>query len=249
MPIVLTGGADTRVAVATLITEAFLELNVFGAETVPAPSDMAFALGKLNRILDNLNAERQAVYQQLTASFPLTPSLSPHTIGPTGTWVTPQRPVSIDEAALFVSPTVKIPMEIHDYRWYMRLSVPLLTSTFPTDLYYQPDWPNGSLFFWPVGTGAQTVELVARVVVGQVALADDFWMPPGYRDLVTLTLAAALAGPYRKALTPTQIQDVVEARARVYGNNLIVPKVRTHDEGMPGGRRTAARGTYLTGWR
>jgi hypothetical protein len=28
-----------------------------------------------------------------------------------------------------------------------------------------------------------------------------------------------------------------------------VPTVRTHDDGMPGGRRTAARGTYLTGWR
>ena len=30
--------------------------------------------------------------------------------------------------------------------------VPTLTGTIPTDLYYEPDWPNGSCFLWPVPT-------------------------------------------------------------------------------------------------
>ena len=65
-----------------LCQDAAREINVFGEGDSLLESDANFFLGVLNRLLDNWNAERAAVYASAFESFTLVPSLSPHTIGP-----------------------------------------------------------------------------------------------------------------------------------------------------------------------
>lgn len=234
-----------------LVTDALLELNVYDAIDTIEPQNAAYVLRKLNRILDNWNAERPAVYADQFNTYTFTPALSPHTIGPTGTWVTTQRPVSIEAAMLLFNtsgnPQVRITMR--DALWYASLSIKSLSTQMPTDVFYEPDWPNGKLFFWPIPSAAYQVTLLTRMVLAKLALDDAFTLPPGYQDAITLTLCEDIAPTFEKQVAPSLARKAQEARDRIFRNNVEIPRLVTRDSGMP----TAAGGgsgdgTYLSGW-
>ena len=234
---------------ADICRAALLDLNVFEPSDSVSNDDLAFVLTKLNRILDNWNADRQATYADQFTQFTLTPSLSPHTIGPTGTWVTSQRPVSIEGASL-VFPTANSPevgITLRDAEWYNSLSVPSLAGSTPTDLYYEPAWPNGRLNFYPVPSAAYKVSLWTRVVLAQLALTDTFTLPPGYWDALTLTLSENIAATYEKTVPALLSRQANDARARVFNANLEIPRLVTADSGMPS-TDSSGSGTYYTGW-
>lgn len=227
------------VSAVDLVTDAYLELNIYGANEVLSAEDLTFGLRKLNRILDNWNAQREAVYAASFNSYTLTPNLTPHTIGPSGTFAVSQRPVSIIAANLLLTsqtPTARVPIDLHDADWWSAVPVPGLASSIPTDLYYQPDWPNGSLFFYPVPSSAYGVELLTRTLLAAVVASTLISLPPGYRDALTLTLTEAIAPAYpNSTISPSTVLNAREARARIFANNVPVPKLRTMDSGMPGG--------------
>lgn len=227
-----------------IISDALNELGVLSAAETPSAEDAAFGLRRLNQLLDSWNAERDAVYADVFASGTLTPSLSPHTIGPTGTIVTAQRPVSIEGANLMLSSTVRSSIDVtRDASWWFARSTPLLATTIPTDLYYDPTWPNGSLYFWPVPTTTGPVELWTRQVLAALTLVTVFTMPPGYQEAVSLSLAEAIAPAYGGQVPPQTSASAAKARARIFNNNRVVPKLVTRDEGIPGGRGSF---NYLT---
>lgn len=233
-----------------IVTDALLELNVYDPSAAITQEDASYVLRKLNRILDNWNAERDAVYAEAFTSFTLTPNLSPHTIGPTGTWVVTSRPVTISSASLVLTGTnsPEIALTLRDIDWYASLTIPSLTASVPTDLYYEPNWPNGKLYFYPVPSAARPVSLQIRVLLAQLALADTFSLPPGYQDAITLTLCEDIAPTYEKAVAPSLARKASEARARIFANNVTIPRLVTNDSGMPSGDGGGASGTYYTGW-
>lgn len=224
-----------------IITDAFLELNIIGAGEVLTPEDAAYGLGKLNRLFDNWNAENGASYCDVFSTFTTTPSLSPQTIGPLGTFVVTQRPVSIEGASLIIG-TAKTPINLRDQQWYRELSVPSMAGTFPTDLFYEPDWPLGKLYFYPVVSAARTIELQIRTLLAAFTLDTIFSLPPGYQDAVTLTLSEALVAGYPGAESGPELKiNASNARARIFGNNIPIPRLRTRDAGMPS---SSGCGTY-----
>src|SRR5574343_1563542 len=100
-----------------IVTMALRDLGITNAVDPPSAEDAAFALSKLNVLLDNWNAERQAVYEDVFASYTLTPSLAPHTIGPSGTFNVAQRPVSLEGCNLILTsttPVTRTPITIRD---------------------------------------------------------------------------------------------------------------------------------------
>jgi hypothetical protein len=232
-----------------LVTDALLAWNIVAAGDPLENGDAVYVLRTLNRILDDWNADRAAVWAENFASFTLTPSLSPHTIGAAGTWVTPQRPQRIVRASLTLPGGSQTPITVHgDAAWYDGLSLPTLTSSIPTDVYYEPDWPTGKLFFYPVPTTAYVVTLLTRVVLARIALVDAFSLPPGYRSAITLTLQEEIAESYEKTVTPRLEKAARLARARIFTANRITPRIVTRDAGLAGGGG-ASGGTYLNGWQ
>lgn len=224
---------------ADLITDVFYELGYIAPGESQQDVDVQFVLGKINRLLDNWNADRMAVYAEVFTTYVLTASLQPHTIGPSGqTFTATQRPVAIDGATLIltdVTPNVRNPITIRDADWWRRISVQALTSPIPTDLYYDTAWPNGSIYLWPKPTTAYSIELQTRVVLAALALTDTFTMPPGYRDAVTLTVAEESASGLGVAIPVDVPGRALACRARIFPNNVTVPKIQTRDAGMPGG--------------
>jgi hypothetical protein len=198
--------------------DALFEIGVLAPGESLQAADGAFALGKLNRLIDNWNAERAAVYSDQFEAYTLVPSLAPHTIGPTGaTFTVTQRPVTIEGASVIldnVTPAVYVPIAVRDAAWWDAQTVPDLTAEFPTDVYYEPAWPNGKLWFWPVPTTAYGVNLMTRIVLAELTLASSFSLPPGYKDAITLTLAEDLASPYGAQISQITREKARDARAR-----------------------------------
>lgn len=236
--------------VRDLCNEAAEEVNVKQAGESLSADDADVFLRLFRRLLNLWNANRNAVYATSFLSFTIVPPVDPAipiTIGPTGDWVTDLRPVSIDGAALVLTPSnpaVNTPINIRDANWWQDQSVPTLTSTIPTDLYYQPDWPDGKCFFWPVPTTAYDVQLMLRVLLDEtVTLTSDFSLPQGYHQAMVLTLAEMSVRPF--GVPPDRVQtlasDASRARALIFGNNDQIPRLTTADAGMTtgGGRRRA----------
>ena len=227
----------------TLLTNAMLEINVNDPADAPAQTDSDFVLGKLNRLLDNWNAERHAIYADQFLPFTINIVTAaaglPQTIGiaansPTWT-VTGNRPVSIEGITVILSgtPKARVNLRPRDSQWWQLNTVPTITSPLPTDFYYNPVYPNGEVWLWPEPTTAYAVQVWCRGVLSSLTQFATFDLPPGYEDAITLTLAEDCAGGFQKPVTPELRSKALQARARIFDNNTQVPKLRTRDSGMP----------------
>lgn len=222
-----------------LLTEAFSDITVLAAGESLSDTDAEFGLQKLVRLFDNWNAERAGVYANrlTTPPFTLVPNLNPHTIGTnSATFSVTQRPVSIEWANIVIS-AVRYPLNIRGSQWWPALPLPTLSVDIPSDLHYEPDWPNGNLYLYPVPAAAYGLELMTRIVLADLALDDTVSLPPGYRDAVILTLGEMIAPTYPPAEAKPELAR--QARARIYSNNDEIPALATRDSGMPtqcGGR-------------
>lgn len=222
------------VPVLTVIKEAYQELNVFMAgASIPAPqADLALSL--LRRMLNSWNAQREMVWCEVFETFTLVPSLSPHTIGPSAaTFATVIRPVSISGVSLNLNtntPDVFVTINLIDAQQYEALSVPDISTSIPTAVYYEADWPNGKLFFYPIPNFAYPVRFRYRTLLAdEIDLTDTLDFPPGYQDAYTYTLAERLATPSGRAVPLQTSLEAKRARGRVSLNNIDVPVLDLQD--------------------
>lgn len=221
-----------------LITDALHEIGVTSAVDAPNGEDATLGLLRLNKLFDNLNAQQRMVYASTFDTYTLTPSLNPHTIGASGgTWTVTSRPESIEAANLIIG-DIRHPLSIRDAQWWSGISVPELQSDIPTELYYEKAWPLGKVWLYPEPSAAYEIELLTRVVLGSVALYDTFTLPPGYQDAITLTLAEDLVAPSRVPMPQNLPMKATKARGRVWTANAVIPRLRTADDGLGGGRST-----------
>ena len=221
--------------IRNLVTAAFRELGVAPLSgDLPAPL-ASLGLSTLNRVLDSWNAQHPAAFADLYSTFTLSANTNPHTIGPSGaTWTLTQRPVEI--LSLSVSPdgTVWVPIRLITREEYDAHTVPGLTSAYPSEAFYNPTWPSGSLYLWPVPTSAYSVELVSRRVLASVALSDAWSFPPGYEDALQKTLKEELTTmPMFSSSASQEQKDAARvARAVIFDGNETTPKLVTADHGM-----------------
>lgn len=227
----------TGLQIATL---AMNDINVNDPIDPPQQADIDFVLSKANRILDNWNADRRAIFADQFLDFTITPDLNPHTIGITGgspTWtVTGNRPESIEGAVLILTgsaPNARSYMRKRDAQWWQNNTVPTVESQTPTDFFYNPTWPNGEFNMWPVPTQAYDVQLWVRGILSELTQAGSYNVPPGYMDALILTLAEDLCGAFEKPIPPMLPEKARRARDRVFSMNTRTPRLSTRDAGMP----------------
>lgn len=230
-------------------SQALEEIGVVGAGKAMSPEDGAFALRKFNRIVNQWNAIRAAVYATSFSQFTLTPNLAPHTIGPTGaTFTVDQRPVSIEGIGLGLTtsnPVAWLTLNKRDEAWWQQESVPDLTSDVPTDFFYNPTWPNGEINFWPVPSTAYLVQLQIRVLLtDDVALTDELDLPPGYEEALILTLAQQCSRGFGRPVTDDLRNAAGMARAAIFANNDRTPRLATLDSGMEGPGTSGMRPSF-----
>jgi hypothetical protein len=218
MPIPPVSTPVTQITTRDLITDAMMEIGVLAAGELPDPTDAAWGVRKLNRVLGQFRTQRLYVPSFTFAQFTLTPNHQPHTIGPNGDFVVADVPVDIQSANLVITtstPPFNQDICIEDAEWWAGLSNPALTSTFPTSLYYSRGNPVGSIYLYPVPDSALTIELQLRDVLGDVTLDETLGLLDGYSDAIIYSLAESLAPSFERPITPELAALALSARGNI----------------------------------
>lgn len=223
-----------------LITAALQEIGANAPGENPSAAESSTGLKKLNRLVDQWNAQNLFLYSVSFVSYALTPNLQPHTIGPSGaTFTVAVRPIKIRHANLVlnnVTPNVRVPLNIRDAAWWANQRVQGITSSIPTDLFYSTDWPLGKIYLWPVPTTAYLLELETYTILSSfAALTTTFSLPPGYEDAITYSLAESFYATFK---TPPETQVVIselarKARAAIQSLNSVPTVMGARDLGIP----------------
>lgn len=198
----------------------------------------------LNQQIDYWSARGCYAWTSTFEEFTLTANHQPHLIGPGMTppdFDVTQRPTGVLSASVVLagSPSTDVPIAIRDNQWWAAQSTKGITSTMPTDLYYEPDVPAGRLWVWPIPSGACTVRLEGEVVLQQFQTLDDpFVAPPAYLAGVTLTLAEELVDIWGTEMPLNLARRAMKARDALQSNNFLPPRISSADIGTtccPGG--------------
>ena len=236
----------------SVVTNALIEAEWLSQGEPPEAQDAAFVLSKINDLLDEWSAQERYVFAYLFSLFTLTPNLSPHTIGPAAgaTFSLPQRPVRIDGCTIVLTngdgTTTDLPVNTtRDKDWWNYVRIKGLASQIPTDLYYEPDVPNGSMFLWPVPNLAYGCRVESWQAVAQFqTLNDALALPPAYRKAITLSVAEELDGP--RSGDQKLALKASAAREACWANNAQSPTMSTMQAGMPT-KDSHTRFNFLTG--
>ena len=247
-----SGSLGPPVLVRDVLYIAFREARVLKRpQGVISPSESLDGLIFLNQQVDYWSARGCYAWTTAFLTFTLTPNYQPHQIGPglaPPDFAANQRPVNIISASVILpgNPTTDIPIAIRDNAWWAAKSTKNQTSTFPTDLYYEPAVPNGQLWFWPIATAGYGVRLEGAVHLQQFQTDSDYFIAPSaYLAAVTLTLAEELVDLWGTEMPLNLARRAMKARDALQSNNYLPPRIDSADWGTYS--RARADFNYQTG--
>lgn len=197
--------------VAELIRGAFRTLGVLAAEETPSTAEQTDGLATLNDLLDSWAGERLALFATLRSTYPLTPSLSPHTIGTGGTF-NATRPVRVERASLYSAGSESPLVLLSDAEW--QATGGKTSPGTPSALWVDTAYPLMRLFLNPVPTAADSLVLYTWQQLGRFASVHvDFDFPPGYARALRYNLAKEMAPEYGVSLSAEAADIANESKA------------------------------------
>lgn len=182
-----------------VITDAYERCNRLSPGETLNDDDAAFALRRLNTLVDELSGQGLHLYRDVLTSAAQTGHI---TLG-AGSWA------AVAPGAQIVSATAdNVPLSPITMQQFNELSTPTTTGA-PS--FWAQDGLS-TVYLWPVPTG-QTIKLQTRVGVAEFAdLSTDYTAPPGWKAYIGAALAVRVAPTILGKLPPELLR--AEARCR-----------------------------------
>lgn len=185
-----------------IINLALKDAGVVGVGQSALAEDVNDAFTKLNWMLSQWQRKRWLVFQNVDLPFVSTGAQT-YTVGPGGNFNVPIRPDKL-EAAYFRQLIQSQPNQV-DYPLtiipsmenYSKIALKKL-STFPQGIYYDPGYPTGTIYPWPVPQSTiYEIHLIVKQQLTQFAnLSDTVNLPEEYRSALELNLVTRLWPQY-----------------------------------------------------
>lgn len=189
---------------------------------------------RLNMLMAQWARSRYLVYQLSDLAFTSTGAQT-YTVGPGAQFNINVRPDRLENGCFFrqlvqSSPNqVDYPLELLESREdYNRIVLKQL-QTFPGYVFYDPGYPTGTVYFWPVPqpTLYEMHILVKAGVVNQFSsLATTIAMPNEYYMAMELTLAEITRTAYRLPGDPALSARAKQAREVIRGANTALARLK-----------------------
>jgi len=233
-----------------LVTHSLRLIGVLSAVDTASAEDADVALTALNDLVEEWNLERLMIYESVDTTKTLTSGTQSYTIGSGGD-IDIVRPVFIDGANIISnasSPAVEQPMAVLTESEWAGIGVRTVTSALPHSLYYEPSYPLGTIWLYPVPSDstAQIKLWVPTPVAALGGLAATLSLPPGYRKALIYNLAVELYSWAGRQADPVVVGIAIRTKANIKNAN-VTPHYLTCDPAIvsPGGQRKAFN--WLTG--
>jgi hypothetical protein len=225
-----------------IVQDALWKSGVLG-EGMNASNEMLNgAFEDLNNMLAQWRVKRWLVYRLLDLSVVSTGAVS-YTIGPAGNIAVDARPDKLEAAYLRQLINGGLPVDtkltlVTDRETYSSIAVKTLGS-FPKLVFYDPAFPLGLIFPWPVPAAAiYEVHVIVKALLPQLAaLAEEVTLPLEYYAAIKYNLARRQRVAYRLPKDEDLNGLAREALDVIRAANSAVPALR-----MP--RRVMGRGKY-----
>jgi hypothetical protein len=225
-----------------IITDALGEIGVIGEGETPNANMVALGLRVLNRMLDSLSNNSSWGYFVSTESYALTGQAF-FTIGPTGDVVAP-RPIAIETATVVVN-GITYPVKVIDNERYDILTYKALTGAYTAAIYYEPTYPNGTVYCYPICSDATLNMRVSESVKQFANELVQIDMPEGYEDAIVLNLATRLARSYGREVSKDLKMDAIKAMKAVTKTNTVIPTLELPEAVM--GKSGGSYAAFMSG--
>lgn len=165
--------------------------------------EYSYGLSALNSLIDSWAIDNLLVYATQDQQVSLVQGQASYTVGPSGTALVTARPIDV----------VRFYARASNYDYYVKkvgneeyatLVSKTSSSDFPTHAFYDPTYPNGTIYIYPVPvSSANYLRFVTWVQLTQfTATTDALALPPGYLEALTTNLAVVLAPEYETEPSP-----------------------------------------------
>jgi hypothetical protein len=221
--------------VLDIISRALRLLTVQATNENPDAPEAQDALRVLNSMIYQWNNEKLALYAMKTELFAVVSGTGAYTIGDGGTWDT-TRPQKIEN--MFLRDTssgsnLDFKLEIINNDRYQEIFQKALASTYPRYVFYQADYPLGTINFWPVPSKTMSCGVSQwSLLTAFTGLTDLIILPPGYEMALGYALAYHLALEY--AVDPRKYEkQMLEAKENIGKVNTDVLLMSTDSANLP----------------
>ncbi len=178
----------------TLINAAFRSIGVIASGEIATAQELADGLEALKMMLRHWSASSIRLYFLTQDTLALNSSVS-YTIG-TGGVCNTLRPEEIKGGYVKNSNNFDWPLTIIDEAKYRSLSLKSLSG--PAQyLWYNPAFPLGVLYFWPLCSGTAYIDSIKPLTEPSL-ITDTIQFPPSYDEAIKYNLAVRMAPEYAK---------------------------------------------------
>lgn len=220
-----------------LIKGALKDIGILDPSEVPSASEAADGLTALNQMLGSWSNESLIAYDRAHEKFTLTAGQQSRTIGPTGDFVT-ARPLEIEVAQIEYqnsSPLTEFPpLKILTREQWAGIAQKDIQSDVSTMLFYEPTFPNGTIYLYPVPSVANKLVLTTRKALTAISsLTTAISLPPGWDMAIQKNLALLLAPSYRREPSQLLLMQAQESKAAIENTNATLnPRLMQCDVGV-----------------
>ena len=176
-----------------IINGALRLIGVLAEGETPSGDMSTDALSAMNQMIESWSTERLSVFTTIDQQFTWPANERTRTLGPTGQLVG-VRPVLLDPATYFIANDLSFGVTIINVEQYNSIAQKTNTSTYPQLLYIDAEYPDASVYLYPVPTESLEFHFVSAQVLAEPAvLATTLSFPPGYLRAFRFNLAVELA--------------------------------------------------------
>jgi hypothetical protein len=226
-----------------IIENSFRDVGILGVGQTLLAEDANNALLRMNSMIAQWRRKRWLVYQLISTGFTSTGANS-YTVGPAGNYALSPRPDKIESA--FVRQLNSTPgagqvdtplIPIASREEYNLLAIKTL-GAMPAYFWYDPGFPTGTLYPWPVPQASlYAVHITTKIVLPAFTnLTTDMNLPAEYEAALQYQLNIRLAPAYGRRLRADLIGLAKDALLTVRAANAAISPLLTPGSLIRNGR-------------
>lgn len=180
----------------TIIQDALVLCGGLEDDELPSPEQQVYARRSLNRMIKAWSRKGLKAWCWNEVTLNLVASQASYSIGPTGTDLVTERPLSVRNVRKIITGTEETPVRIMSRAEYM--NQPSKDSDGePVAVFYDPSLTNGTLYVWPSPLSTYTLKFSAQQYIEDFDSAtNNPYLPVEWLQALVTNLAYRLCPKY-----------------------------------------------------